>query len=107
MSARDLVARCRAAGMSLAVTGENLTVECTRPPPAELVEELRRRKVEVIAYALETHSTVGLGEDAGHCGAYVPGTIGYRICGAPLPAGQDRCPDHMLPGWAVQVAGSA
>ena len=45
----DLLDRCRAAGLSLAVEGDALHVDFEREPPADLVETLRRHKPEVMA----------------------------------------------------------
>jgi hypothetical protein len=45
MTAVDqLLARCEAAGLSLTAEGEALHVDFERPPPAALLEELRRLK---------------------------------------------------------------
>jgi len=44
-----LLRRCRAAGVSLAADGNALHVDFERDPPGELIEELRRRKPEVMA----------------------------------------------------------
>jgi hypothetical protein len=45
----ELLDRCRAAGLSLAVDGIALHIDFERDPPGELIEELRRRKPEVMA----------------------------------------------------------
>src|SRR5262249_18989020 len=45
----QLIARCRAAGLSLTVEGEALHVDFECPPAAELVEELRRNKSALLA----------------------------------------------------------
>jgi hypothetical protein len=45
----DLLARCQAAGLLLTAEGEALHVDFEDPPPAELVEELRRHKPALLA----------------------------------------------------------
>jgi hypothetical protein len=44
-----LLERCRAAGLSLVVEGDALHIDFERDPPGDLIEELRRRKPEVMA----------------------------------------------------------
>jgi hypothetical protein len=44
-----LLERCRAAGLLLAPDGDALHVDFECDPPGELIEELRRRKPEVMA----------------------------------------------------------
>jgi hypothetical protein len=44
-----LLDRCRAAGLSLEVDGDALHIDFELDPPGELIEELRRRKPEVMA----------------------------------------------------------
>jgi hypothetical protein len=48
-AAAELVARCRAAGLSLTAEGEALHVDFERDPPGDLIEEFRRFKPEVMA----------------------------------------------------------
>jgi hypothetical protein len=45
----ELLARCRTAGLSLAVEGEALHVDFEREPPSDLIEKLRQHKPEVMA----------------------------------------------------------
>jgi hypothetical protein len=45
----ELLERCRAAGLELLVEGDMLHVEFEREPPTALLEEIRRRKPEVMA----------------------------------------------------------
>jgi hypothetical protein len=44
-----LLDRCQAAGLSLMVGGDALHVDYERCPPADLIEELRRYKAEIMA----------------------------------------------------------
>jgi hypothetical protein len=47
-TAAELIKRCRAAGLSLAVEGDALHVDFERDPPAELIQEIRQHKPKVI-----------------------------------------------------------
>jgi hypothetical protein len=53
-----LIARCRVAGLDLLAEGTALHVEFEREPPADLIEQIRRHKPEVIA-ALSGVSAAG------------------------------------------------
>lgn len=48
MSAAAILERCRAAGVSLHADGDRLKVTAPRPPPAELLDELRTHKAELL-----------------------------------------------------------
>ena len=50
----ELLDRCRAAGLSLATDGDALHVDFEHDPPGELIEELRRRKPEVMTALADT-----------------------------------------------------
>jgi hypothetical protein len=45
----EVLARCRAAGLSLLVEGDTLHVDYESEPPPDLIERLRQHKAEVIA----------------------------------------------------------
>jgi hypothetical protein len=45
----ELLARCSAANLALSIEGDMLCIDHERPPPADLVEELRRYKPEIMA----------------------------------------------------------
>jgi hypothetical protein len=49
MSAARLLGRARAAGLSLAIEGENIIVEADDEPSPELIAELRQHKTQLIA----------------------------------------------------------
>jgi hypothetical protein len=49
VAAAELFARCQAAGLSLTAEGEALHVDFERPPPAELLKELRGHKSALLA----------------------------------------------------------
>jgi len=49
MSAARLLETARAAGLSIEIDGGDLIVEADRDPPAELLNELRQHKAELIA----------------------------------------------------------
>ena len=49
MNAAALLDACRAAGVVLQVEGDNLVVEADCDPPADLIDELREHKLELIA----------------------------------------------------------
>ena len=55
MSAADAVKIARAAGVEVALDGDNLSLKAASEPPAAILDELRRHKTEIIAMLRPGH----------------------------------------------------
>jgi hypothetical protein len=59
MSAAEAIRAARDAGVDIAIDGDDLLLEASAPPPAELVDRLSQHKADIVAFlaatAFETH----------------------------------------------------
>jgi hypothetical protein len=87
-AAGHLLQTARAAGLSLAASGNNLVIETDRDPPAELLAELRQHKAELIAVLLGNdpdERAALVAEGAGVPRAWAEGYA--ALCTMPPPSG--------------------